>query len=88
MKKTILLLIFHLCSLTLFAQINTDRVLAIGRNALYFEDYVSTKYTVKVFLEDLNGVYQLYENNEIGSVSGILVFPTVESIEGFLTPAT
>ena len=23
-----------------FAQINTDRVLAIGRNALYFEDYV------------------------------------------------
>ena len=40
MKKTILLLIFHLCSLTLFAQINTDRVLAIGRNALYFEDYV------------------------------------------------
>ena len=54
---------------------------------LYFEDYVSTKYTVKVFLEDLNGVYQLYENNEIGSVSGILVFPTVESIEGFITPA-
>lgn len=25
---------------TLMAQINTDRVLAIGRNALYFEDYV------------------------------------------------
>ena len=25
---------------TLSAQINTDRVLAIGRNALYFEDYV------------------------------------------------
>lgn len=40
MKKTILLLIFQLCSLALFAQINTDRVLAIGRNALYFEDYV------------------------------------------------
>ena len=27
-------------SLAMSAQINTDRVLAIGRNALYFEDYV------------------------------------------------
>lgn len=40
MKKAILLFIFQLCSLALFAQINTDRVLTIGRNALYFEDYV------------------------------------------------
>ncbi|HBK28634.1 MAG TPA: hypothetical protein DDZ04_01880 [Parabacteroides sp.] len=40
MKKLILWLAFQLCSLSLLAQINTDRVLAIGRNALYFEDYV------------------------------------------------
>ncbi|MCD7849956.1 MAG: tetratricopeptide repeat protein [Parabacteroides sp.] len=40
MKKAILLLIFQLCSFVMFAQINTDRVLTIGRNALYFEDYV------------------------------------------------
>lgn len=40
MKKAILLLIFQLCSLVMFAQINTDRVLTVGRNALYFEDYV------------------------------------------------
>lgn len=40
MKKAFLLCIFHLCSVVMFAQINTDRVLAIGRNALYFEDYV------------------------------------------------
>ena len=26
--------------LAVCAQINTDRVMAIGRNALYFEDYV------------------------------------------------
>lgn len=39
-KKLIVLIIFQICSLSLFAQINTDRVLAIGRNALYFEDYV------------------------------------------------
>ena len=31
---------FVACSLAMSAQINTDRVLAIGRNALYFEDYV------------------------------------------------
>lgn len=40
MKKVIIFLSLYLCSLSLFAQINTDRVLAIGRNALYFEDYV------------------------------------------------
>lgn len=40
MKKAFLLCLFHLCSVVMFAQINTDRVLAIGRNALYFEDYV------------------------------------------------
>lgn len=35
-------MILWICSLCsgVFAQINTDRVLAIGRNALYFEDYV------------------------------------------------
>lgn len=40
MKKAILFFILQICSLSLVAQINTDRVLAIGRNALYFEDYV------------------------------------------------
>lgn len=40
MKKAVLFFILQICSFTLFAQINTDRVLAIGRNALYFEDYV------------------------------------------------
>jgi len=40
MMKAILLLILQICCLSLYAQINTDRVLAIGRNALYFEDYV------------------------------------------------
>jgi tetratricopeptide (TPR) repeat protein len=40
MKKAIILFLIQLCSLPLLAQINTDRVLAIGRNALYFEDYV------------------------------------------------
>ncbi|MDR1336657.1 MAG: tetratricopeptide repeat protein [Tannerella sp.] len=40
MKKTLLFLLFQLCTWTLAAQVNTDRVLAVGRNALYFEDYV------------------------------------------------
>ncbi len=54
---------------------------------LNFEDCVSTKYTVTVFLEDLNGEYQLYESTEINSISGILVFPDVEILEGFVAPA-
>ena len=36
-KILILLSLFPLC---LFAQINTERVMMIARNALYFEDYV------------------------------------------------
>ena len=43
MKKHILflfLLFYILASLSVQAQINTTRVLAIGKNALYFEDYV------------------------------------------------
>ena len=40
MKKIAFLLLFHLCILSLSAQVNTDRVMAIGRNALYFEDYI------------------------------------------------
>ena len=40
MRKLIIWLALYVCALSAFAQINTDRVLAIGRNALYFEDYV------------------------------------------------
>lgn len=40
MQKTVFFLLFQLCAWTLTAQVNTDRVLAVGRNALYFEDYV------------------------------------------------
>jgi len=41
-RKKIILILLLICSglLSIRAQINTDRVLAIGRNALYFEDYV------------------------------------------------
>lgn len=40
MRKVIILLLFQVSLCVAFAQVNTDRVLAIGRNALYFEDYV------------------------------------------------
>ena len=40
MKKCISIVLFVLFCLSLSAQINTDRVLLMGRNALYYEDYV------------------------------------------------
>ena len=40
MKRNCLLLLFLLCMLSLTAQVNTDRVMAIGRNALYFDDFI------------------------------------------------
>lgn len=39
-KRTILLLLVCISSLVASAQINTDRVMIIGRNALFFEDYI------------------------------------------------
>ena len=39
-KSYTILLLFSLSSLWSVAQINTDRVMNIGRNALYFEDYI------------------------------------------------
>lgn len=40
MKKIILAAFILFSSLSASAQVNTDRVMMIGRNALYFEDYV------------------------------------------------
>ena len=40
LKKYILIIFFFSTQLLCFAQLNTDRIMSIGRNALYFEDYV------------------------------------------------
>ncbi|MBP5771557.1 MAG: tetratricopeptide repeat protein [Bacteroidaceae bacterium] len=40
LRCIILFLSFHLFTVHSFAQINTDRVMMMGRNALYYEDYV------------------------------------------------
>jgi len=40
MKRIRFFLLLQVCILSLTAQVNTDRVMAIGRNALYFEDYI------------------------------------------------
>lgn len=40
MKKLCLIVLSLFAVLTLQAQLNTDRITSIGRNALYFEDYV------------------------------------------------
>jgi tetratricopeptide (TPR) repeat protein len=40
LKKIIFLVIVFCCQFPVYAQWNTDRIMAIGKNALYFEDYV------------------------------------------------
>ena len=61
---------------SLTAQINTDRVLAIGRNALYFEDYVlSIQYfneviAVKPYLADpylYRSIAKIYLDDYLGA---------------------
>lgn len=64
------------CLSSLSAQINTDRVLAIGRNALYFEDYVlSIQYfneviAVKPYLADpylYRSIAKIYLDDYMGA---------------------
>lgn len=57
MVKRILALVLLLPSL-LYAQINTDRVMTIARNALYFEDYVLS---IQYFNQVINAKPYLYE---------------------------
>ena len=40
MKQFITAIILFFLSLNSFSQVDTDRVMIIGKNALYFEDYV------------------------------------------------
>ena len=39
-SRKVYLLFFWLFSVSAMAQINTDRMMLMGRNALYYEDYV------------------------------------------------
>ena len=57
MIKKILLAILLLPTL-LYAQINTERVMTIARNALYFEDYVLS---IQYFNQVINAKPYLYE---------------------------
>ncbi len=71
--------------LPLFAQWNTDRILTIGRNALYFEDYVlSIQYfnqviKIKPYLADPY-MYRAIAKIQLGDYQGALV-DTDEAIE-------
>jgi tetratricopeptide (TPR) repeat protein len=56
MKKLLLLILFF--PVLAIAQINTDRVMMIARNALYFEDYVLS---IQYFNQIINAKPYLYE---------------------------
>ncbi|GAB1415212.1 tetratricopeptide repeat protein [Paludibacter sp.] len=86
MKKKViisLIIIFH-CAI-LYSQWNTDRILTIGRNALYFEDYVlSIQYfnqviRVKPFLAEPY-MYRSIAKIQLGDYEGAEIDAT-ESIE-------
>ena len=53
--STLLVLLF---GTTMSAQINTDRMITVGRNALYFEDYVLS---IQYFNQVINAKPFLYE---------------------------
>lgn len=53
---------------------------------LFIDEFTPTHYTVKHFIESLDGSYQLLETEEVRCKSGIIVSPIPRNIEGFITP--
>ncbi len=57
-KWLLLLITYHLSLITSFAQFNTDRLIMIGRSALYYEDYVLS---IQYFNQAIAAKPYLYE---------------------------
>jgi hypothetical protein len=58
LKRLLTLYLSFLIGISGWCQINTDRVMAIGRNALYFEDYVLS---IQYFNQVIGARPYLYE---------------------------
>ena len=58
LKKVVLLLCAVVTSFSVSAQINTERMMVVGRNALYFEDYVLS---IQYFNQIANAKPYMYE---------------------------
>lgn len=66
--KYIVLCMFAFCSLSIQAQLNTDRITAIGRNALYFDDYVLS---IQYFNQVIRLKPYLYEPYQLRAIAKI-----------------
>ena len=80
MKRYIVFIIFFIGTIHSFAQFNTNRLMATGRNALYYEDYVlSIQYfnqaiNAKPYLYEpwyLRGIAKFYLDDYIGAVQDV-----------------
>lgn len=70
MRQIVWVLLFSLFPLLSHAQINTDRVLSIGRNALYFEDYVLS---IQYFNQIIQAKPYLYEPYYYRGIAKVLL---------------
>lgn len=75
MKKYLLIVLYFICQFSVVAQWNTDRILTIGQNALYFKDYVlSIQYfnqviKIKPYLAEPY-IYRAIAKIELGDYQG------------------
>jgi tetratricopeptide (TPR) repeat protein len=70
MRRIVWGVLFSLFSLSIHAQLNTDRVLSIGRNALYFEDYVLS---IQYFNQVIQSKPYLYEPYYFRGIAKVLL---------------
>jgi len=75
LKKLLIIAFYLICQFSAVAQWNTDRIMAIGQNALYFEDYVlSIQYfnqviKIKPYLAEPY-IYRAIAKIELGDYQG------------------
>lgn len=68
LRHIVILLLLSLTSMTAWAQLNTDRITAIGRNALYFDDYVLS---IQYFNQVIRLKPYLYEPYQLRAIAKI-----------------
>lgn len=85
MKRYIVFIIFFIGTLHSLAQFNTNRLMATGRNALYYEDYVLS---IQYFNQAINAKPYLYEPWYLRGIDNFILTTILEPYKMLTRPST
>ncbi len=53
---------------------------------LFIDELIPTSYTINIYQETLDGEYELVDSKTVNSMSNIIVTPSLDNFDGFITP--